>query len=100
MQQWDTPEKIAAAMDDLSEVHFPGSTWAPMYQHPNLNAWRTILDQLPHEPRARNFAVFIASLDAPVSSPYDEALRQQIADGERAALFSTAETGHRSSGSA
>lgn len=59
-----------------------------MYQHPNLNAWRTILDGQREEPRARIFAVFITSLDAPVSSPYDEALRQQIVDGERAALFS------------
>jgi hypothetical protein len=39
------------------------------------------------QPDARVLAVFVASLDAPVSSPYDEALRAQIAAGERAELY-------------
>lgn len=60
---------------------------ATMYQHPNLESWRRILEDLTVTPGGRIFAVFIASLDDPVSSPYDEALREQIADGERASLY-------------
>lgn len=33
------------------------------------------------------FAVFIATLDDPVSSPYDWALRHQIAASDRAELY-------------
>lgn len=60
---------------------------AEMYQHPNIIAWRAMLDRWPAEPEAQVFAVFISSLDDPVSSPYDQALRHQIAAGERAELY-------------
>jgi hypothetical protein len=60
---------------------------AEMYQHPNINAWRTILERWPAEPEAQVFAVFIATLGEPISSPYDQALRDQIAAGERAELY-------------
>lgn len=60
---------------------------AGMYQHPNINSWRLMLDRWTVEPDAQVFAVFITSLDDPVSSPYDQALRHQIAAGERAELY-------------
>jgi hypothetical protein len=60
---------------------------AEMYQHPNINAWRTILERWPAEPEAQVFAVFIAALGEPISSPYDQALRDHIAAGERAELY-------------
>lgn len=77
------PDELARAVEMLA----PAET-AKMYQHPNLNAWRAILERAPKEPGARIFAVFIASLESPVSSPYDQALRRQIAEGERAELSS------------
>lgn len=77
------PEELTRAVEMVAPAEA-----AKMYQHPNLNAWRTILRRLPTEPDSRIFAVFIGSLDAPVSSPYDEALRRQIAEGERAELYS------------
>lgn len=59
---------------------------ATMYQHPNLESWRRVLEDLSAAPGGRIFAVFISSLDDPVSSPYDEALRKQIVDGDRSSL--------------
>lgn len=60
---------------------------ATMYQHPNLKSWRNILAELSSASGGRIFAVFIASMDDPISSSYDEALRRQINEGERAALY-------------
>ena len=75
------PEQLERAVEMLAPAEA-----ARMYEHPNLDAWRTILEDVPYEPGARIFAVFISSLDAPASSPYDQALRQQIADGQRGRL--------------
>lgn len=72
-------EKLKQAVDMLAPAEA-----ATMYQHPNLHAWRTILRRLTSEPTGRIFAVFIASLEAATSGPYDQALRRQIADRERA----------------
>jgi hypothetical protein len=58
-----------------------------MYQHPHINAWRTNLERWPAEPEAQAFAVLTAALGEPISSPYDQALRDQIAAGERAGLY-------------
>lgn len=82
-----TYEVSAVEIGRAVEIVAPAEA-AAMYQHPNLNSWRRLLEDLSEAPGGRIFAVFIASLDDPVSSPYDEALRQQIADGERASLYS------------
>lgn len=55
---------------------------AVMYDHPNLTSWRVTLRRLANEPDARIFAVFVGAWDAPISSPYDKALRDQIASSE------------------
>jgi hypothetical protein len=60
---------------------------ATMLQHPNLLAWRTMLEQLDSGAEGRIVAVFIDSLDDAVSSRYDAMLRAQIARGERSALY-------------
>jgi hypothetical protein len=60
---------------------------ATMYQHPNLRSWRNLLADMQGVPDGQIVAVFIASFDDPVSSPHDQALREQIADGERAELY-------------
>lgn len=58
---------------------------ATMYHHPNLESWRVIADAWQRDLSARAFAVFIADLADPPSSPYDAALRRQLAAGERSA---------------
>lgn len=75
-------EELARAV----EIVAPAEA-ATMYSHPNLKSWRRLLEDLPETPGGRIVAVFITSLDDPVSSPYDAALRQQIADGERSSLY-------------
>lgn len=80
-----TYEVSAQALARAVDIVAPAEA-ATMYQHPNLTSWRRLLNELERTPGGRIFAVFIASLDDPVSSPYDEALRQQIADGDQSAL--------------
>lgn len=80
-----TYEVSADALARAVDIVAPAEA-ATMYQHPNLKSWRRLLEDLSTTPGGRIFAVFIASLDDPVSGPYDEALRQQIAEGERAPL--------------
>lgn len=77
-----TEDELARAV----EIVAPAEA-ATMYQHPNLNSWRTLLADLASTPDGVLIAVFIASMDDPASSPYDEALRRQIAEGERAQLY-------------
>lgn len=48
------------------------------YEHPNLAAWRSILAQLRANPARTAVAVFIGSLDDPVSSEADGSLRTQL----------------------
>lgn len=60
---------------------------ATLYQHPNLLAWRAMLDRLDGGATGTIVAVFIRSLDDPVSSTYDAALRAQIARGDRSRLY-------------
>ena len=76
-----TQPLLARAVDLLAPAEA-----ATMYLHPNLAAWRAMLAQWAEQPDARVFAVFVATLDAPASSPYDEAFRAQVAAGERAEL--------------
>lgn len=56
-----------------------------MYNHPNLWSWRELARQWSGVPSARTFAVFVADLGDPISSPYDAALRRQIESGQRTA---------------
>lgn len=81
-----TYEVSAADFAHAVDVVAPAEA-ATMYEHPNLRSWRGVLEALPETPDGRIFAVFIASLDDPVTSPYDAALRRQIADGKRASLY-------------
>lgn len=71
-------EELGRAVDIVAPAEA-----ATMYQHPNLESWRRVLEDLSATPGGQIFAVFIASLDDPVSSPYDEALRKHIVDGDR-----------------
>ena len=66
-------------LDHAIEVLSPASA-ATFMAHPNLAAWRTIRDELAADPGARAVAVFVASLTDPVSSPYDAALRDRLAE--------------------
>lgn len=75
-----TPSELAGCIALLS----PAAA-ATMYSHPNLESWRSIAHSWRQDPRARAFAVFVADLSDEVSSPYDAALRAQIAAGERSA---------------
>lgn len=81
-----TYEVSAGALARAVDIVAPAEA-ATMYQHPNLKSWRRLLEDLSITPGGRIFAVFIASLDDPVSGPYDEALRKQMAEGERAPLY-------------
>jgi hypothetical protein len=56
---------------------------ATTLNHPNLLAWRQIAEAWGREPGARAFAVFISDFADPATSPYDDALRRQIEQGER-----------------
>lgn len=72
--------------DDLAravELLAPAEA-ARMYRHQNIASWRAMLRRMPVEQGARVFTVFIDDLADEVSGPYDEALRRQIAAGERA----------------
>lgn len=61
------------------------AAFATMFNHPNLAAWRTIAQAWEDDDVAQVHAVFLADLDDPISSPYDAALRHQIAAGEQSA---------------
>lgn len=59
-----------------------------MYQHPNLLAWRSMLQQLDADAQDRRVvAVFIKTLQDAAGSPYDAVLRAQIARGDRSTLY-------------
>ena len=48
--------------------------------HPNLEAWREILDEVESNPYRSIVAVFIGDLGDPVSSEADGSLRTQLPD--------------------
>lgn len=77
-----TADQLRKAVDLLGPAEA-----ATMLQHPNLLAWRAMLERLDSGHSARIVAVFIESLDDEVSSPYDVMLRAQIARGERSTLY-------------
>jgi hypothetical protein len=56
---------------------------ARMMSHPNLLAWRKIALSWREDPSTRLVVVFIANFSEEVTSPYDEAVRRQIAAGDR-----------------
>lgn len=88
MQRWDTPEKIAAAMDELADT-MPG--WEPPAAHgvvlvpPRLLGTSDVRFPVVNVGAHGLPALVMGSI---TGRSYDEALRQQIVDGERAALFS------------
>lgn len=49
--------------------------------HPNLAAWRTLLDEARSNPARTLCVVFIGDLDDPVSSEADGSLRSQLPTG-------------------
>jgi hypothetical protein len=71
-----TYELSAAELSEAIALAAPAQA-ATMIPHPNIVAWRAISGQLAADPSARVFAVFVADLDDPPSSPYDVALRAQ-----------------------
>jgi hypothetical protein len=77
-----SPADLRRAVDLLSPAEA-----ATMLQHPNLLAWRSMLERLDSGAEGRIVAVFIESLDDAVSSAYDAVLRAQIARGERSSLY-------------
>lgn len=58
-----------------------------MYRHPNLHAWRSMLQHLDAGNEGQILVVFVESLQDPVSSPQDAVLRAQIARGDRSTLY-------------
>lgn len=77
-----SPAELRRAVELLSPAEA-----ATMLQHPNLQAWRSILQRLDAGAKGQIVAVFIESLDDGVSSPYDAVLRAQIDCGERSSLY-------------
>ena len=57
-----------------------------MYRHPNLIAWRAMLERIGAGERGRIVAVFVDSLDDEASSTFDAVFRAQIARGENSEL--------------
>ena len=83
----DTYELSRADLQAATDIVAPAEA-ATMYQHPNLRSWRDILSRTEDEDGSRIFAVFIHSMEDPVSSHHDKMLRDQIASGEKAELYS------------
>ncbi len=73
-----SPNELEAAIALLAPAEA-----ARMMTHPNLLAWRKLAAAWREDPSARLFVVFIADLGDAVTSPYDKALRGQIAVGDR-----------------
>lgn len=82
----DTFELSSAELRRAVELLSPAEA-ATMLQHPNLLAWRAMLEELDSGVDGRIVAVFIESLDDQVSSSYDAVLRAQIARGEQSTLY-------------
>lgn len=83
------PGTFELAPDDLRQAValLAPAEAATMYQHPNLLAWRAMLDRLDSGTTSTIVVVFIRSLDDRNRSPYDAALRAQIARGDRSDLY-------------
>jgi len=75
-----SPSKLDAAITLLQ----PAAA-ATMFNHPNLGAWRSLAQAWESDRSARTHAVFVADLTHAISSPYDAALRRQIAAGHQSA---------------
>ena len=75
------PADLQRAVDLLSPAEA-----ALMYRHPNLAAWRAMLERIAVGERGRIMAVFVDSLDDEPSSRFDAVFRAQIARGERSEL--------------
>lgn len=73
-----TPNELEAAIAMLAPAEA-----ARMMNHPNLLAWRKLASAWREDPAARLFVVFIADFADEVTNPYDQALRRQIAAGDR-----------------
>jgi hypothetical protein len=80
-----TFELTADHLERAIELLAPAEA-ATMFQHPNLTSWHAMRSELQAGRTGRIFTVFITDLATPSSSIYDDALRAQIAAGERAAL--------------
>ena len=76
------PADLQRAVDLLSPAEA-----ALMYRHPNLLAWRTMLERIESGENGRIVAVFVDSLDDGSSSTYDAVFRAQIARGESSELY-------------
>jgi hypothetical protein len=72
-----SPADLRRAVDLLSPAEA-----AAMYQHPNLLAWRAILERIGAGESGRIVAVFVNSLDEEASSAEDAVFRAQVARGE------------------
>lgn len=82
----DTYELSPADLRKAVELLSPAEA-ATMLLHPNLLAWRAMLEQLDSGADGRIVAVFVESLDDEASGPYDGVLRAQIARGEKSTLY-------------
>lgn len=80
-----TYELSPADLREAVELLGPAEA-ARMYRHPNLLAWRAMLDRIEAGERGRIVAVFVDSLDDGPSSAEDAVFRAQIARGECAEL--------------
>lgn len=77
-----TYEVSADALAHAADIVAPVEA-ATIYQRPNLSRGAACWRICPPPSGGRILAVFIASLENPGSGPYDEALRQQIAEGSK-----------------
>ncbi len=64
---------LRAALESLEPAEA-----CPGLSHPNLAAWRSVLDALAANPAREAVAVFVASLDDPVTSDVDAQLRAEV----------------------
>ena len=62
--------ELAAAVESLAP-----SEACTSLDHPNLDAWRTVLAELEGNPAREAVAVFVADLDDPVTSEADGSMR-------------------------
>ncbi len=67
--------QLAAAADGLA----PAQACTEV-EHPNLAAWREILEEVEHNPVRELVAIFVADLDDPVSSDADGSMRATFED--------------------
>lgn len=68
-------EQLAAAIEGLEPAQACSAV-----EHPNLVAWRTVLEEARTNPARELVAVFVADLDDPVSSDVDGQMRAVFED--------------------